>query len=795
MLFYQYSFLVYFLPITFMLFSICGRKSIVLLLASIVFYASWSVPFLFMLLAITVFGYCGGLVLGQKRAKTTFMLAICVVLMPLLYFKYGHFLNDNFALHIREGLLPRTLPLGISFYTFEQITYLADVYRGDKPTRSISKYALFTLFFPHLIAGPILRPTVTIPQFEQLAVCPKFFNAGAFLFAVGLVKKLGIADHFAPTVDLIYAAAGPLTFWQSLEAVLSYSLQIYFDFSGYSDMAIGLALMFGVSLPINFDSPYKSASLAEFWRRWHMSLSLFFRDYVYIPLGGNRHGLVRQLRNLLMTMVLCGFWHGASWTFGLWGFIHGVGLALAHLSRRAFGAAPYWLRPISILSTFAFVSLAWVIFRAADLEQAAKIYQGLARTPGGDIPRDLPYLIGGLALLFFPNSMALLEEFNKLSLSAHAYPSRWFARAPLYIGAGSLLLLLMLNSFYSRNVDRWVYDNLPIAKDDAGIHDTQYDFRANLLNKTLFATSRKKIAIVGSSFSMGMGVYDFSYNGENYRSGTLGEAGNSILNGLRAAFSLANARAVSALVFAISPLNIRPWVLSDHELAWARQCTAPLSDLGLKSEFQDSDLTSCGPVSLSLGDQLRYLLEPKRDSFASFNSFISLVSRSIDFSRPRIETLDLSSKGRDSIRHQVDSLAAQPYIPVARGSGLDDNYHWWKENDPSLLSSRHPIHNAFAHLAALCRQRGIKLYIYTSPTPRHSLAPEVYPAGYLVEFNRAVGAMAGEVGAEFFDMSDTLPWSGRYMRDFVHPTGEARRLLHRVLLTKIFEGQEGVVQK
>jgi D-alanyl-lipoteichoic acid acyltransferase DltB (MBOAT superfamily) len=301
------------------------------------------------------------------------------------------------------------LPLGISFFTFEQITYIVGAYGGHARAYDPVKYALFVTFFPHLIAGPIVLYSAMMPQFER----PSTFRlksanlaVGASIFAIGLFKKVVIADSVAVYAGPAFAAANTgvaLTFFEAWGAALAYTFQLYFDFSGYSDMAIGLARLFGVRLPLNFDSPYKATSIIDFWRRWHMTLSGFLRDYLYIPLGGNRHGTTRRYTNLMITMLLGGLWHGAGWTFVIWGGLHGAYLIVNHLWRTATAAVaarrrvPRWASFASArVVTFTAVVVAWVFFRAESFEAALVVLRGMAGANGFLLPKSYLASLGPL---------------------------------------------------------------------------------------------------------------------------------------------------------------------------------------------------------------------------------------------------------------------------------------------------------------------------------------------------------------------------------------------------------------
>jgi len=336
-----------------------------------------------------------------RSSKALLIAGITVNLALLGYFKYVNFGIANLAA-LTGGKLPAlaplhiVLPLGISFFTFTQIAFLVDAWRGEAGELDFWRYGLFVTFFPHLIAGPIVHHRELMPQFAQETA--RWWNArnvnlGIAFFALGLFKKVGLADTIAPWANEIFSAASPVDLGESWRGVLAYTLQLYFDFSGYCDMAIGLGLLFNVRLPDNFDAPYKAESIADFWRRWHMTLSRFLRDYLYIPLGGNRKGASRQRFNLLATMLLGGLWHGAGWTFIVWGGYHGVLLVLnrAWSSRRP--PLPAALgRPITFLA----VALGWVVFRADTLHRAGSLLASMAGLHGA---ANHPWLDARLATL------------------------------------------------------------------------------------------------------------------------------------------------------------------------------------------------------------------------------------------------------------------------------------------------------------------------------------------------------------------------------------------------------------
>jgi D-alanyl-lipoteichoic acid acyltransferase DltB (MBOAT superfamily) len=404
MLFNSPPFIFVFLPLT--LFStwiglrLFGRTAgvAVLITASLVFYASWHLWAVAVLLLSTAANLAiAHLILKAKRdisRQVLLAMGIAANLSVLGYFKYTNFLVRNFdhLFGLDIQLASVVLPIGISFYTFQKIGFLADVHERKISEIRPLEFTLMVSFFPQLIAGPIVHYREIVPQFmRSLRVEARSVAVGLSVFAVGLAKKAALADALAAyaTPRFTDAAHGPIDFYAGWIGALAYAFQIYFDFSGYCDMAIGLALMFGIVLPVNFNSPYKSASIIDFWRTWHITLSRFLRDYLYIPLGGNRRGSLRRYANLLVVMLVGGLWHGAAWTFVLWGAIHGAYLAVNHLWRAAGLRLP---RALAWPLTFLAVTVAWVPFRSEGWPSALRMWRAMAGLDGF----QLPYLIARL---------------------------------------------------------------------------------------------------------------------------------------------------------------------------------------------------------------------------------------------------------------------------------------------------------------------------------------------------------------------------------------------------------------
>jgi D-alanyl-lipoteichoic acid acyltransferase DltB (MBOAT superfamily) len=398
MLFNSHSFIFLFLPVVLLGYFALGRSSnlapvVWLALASLVFYSFGGWQFVPLLLLSIGFNYAVGYLLIARKLPSGARFAVLTIgvagdLVVLGIFKYAGFFAGNLNALFSTGFVVNiVLPVGISFYTFTQIAFLVDAYRGNVARYALPHYALFVTYFPHLIAGPILHHKDMIPQFERPETKrpdPHLILCGLIIFAIGLFKKTCLADGIQPLVAQAFGPDAP-TFAQAWIGVLAYTFQLYFDFSGYSDMAIGISLMFGIFLPLNFNSPYKAVSIVDFWRRWHMTLSQFLRDYLYIPLGGNRRGRVLRYVNLMITMLLGGLWHGAAWTFVVWGALHGVYLCINHAwSNYGLRLPPRFARVADVAGTaltFLAVVVAWVFFRAPDMATALSVLSKMAR-PG-----------------------------------------------------------------------------------------------------------------------------------------------------------------------------------------------------------------------------------------------------------------------------------------------------------------------------------------------------------------------------------------------------------------------------
>jgi alginate O-acetyltransferase complex protein AlgI len=447
MLFNSYTFVLLFLPIVVAGYQVLGmlgaRRAVIgwLVLSSLFYYGWWDPKYLLLIVGSMVVNYFAGRMIGGRGSRPVrwgaLVCGVAVNLVVLAYYKYTNFFLDvvGDVTGVRWDVGTIVLPLAISFFTFQQVAYLVDAWRGQAREYNFTDYCLFVTFFPQLIAGPIVHHGEMLPQFSEkkhFTLVAEDMAVGTAIFTMGLFKKVMIADPVAAWATPVFNDAllgGTPTFFEAWVGVLGYTFQIYFDFSGYSDMAIGIARMFGIILPLNFNSPYKATNISDFWRRWHMTLSRFLRDYLYIPLGGNRSGPRRRYMNLALTMLLGGLWHGANWTFVFWGALHGLFLCIHHAWRawrtRVLGWQDKDLGPaylaFSLVLTQAGVVLAWVFFRAGSFEAATTMLSSMAGLNGFDLSwtANESRLVAGCslaALVFFvwlaPNTQELMRHYR-----------------------------------------------------------------------------------------------------------------------------------------------------------------------------------------------------------------------------------------------------------------------------------------------------------------------------------------------------------------------------------------------
>ncbi|MDY0194463.1 MAG: MBOAT family O-acyltransferase [Sulfurovaceae bacterium] len=460
MLFNSYIFIFAFLPITFFIYFWLNNKRLTyaskawMVFASLFFYSWWNIIYLPLILGSILFNFTIGTIISRNNKqqkgiskKSVLIFGISANILLLGYFKYMDFFiaNVNTALGTHWDLMHIVLPLGISFFTFTQIAYLVDAYRGEVKEMDYLNYTLFVTFFPHLLAGPILHHKEMMPQFDSVKskiINYRNISAGLFLFSIGLFKKVIIADTFAKWANSGFDNSSMLSFFEAWATSLSYTFQLYFDFSGYTDMALGVALLFNIKLPINFNSPYKSLNIQDFWRRWHITLSRFLRDYVYIPLGGNRNGEFSTYANLFTVFLIGGLWHGASWMFVAWGALHGIAIVI-HRAWQQMGLAMN--KVFAWFITFNFINITWVFFRANEWGDAINIIKSM---------------FFGQILIDNKFSKLLIFNQNIINVDFGSFSTKMRTETFLLIIASFFFLLIFKNSNELTNAFRPYYKNL-----------------------------------------------------------------------------------------------------------------------------------------------------------------------------------------------------------------------------------------------------------------------------------------------------------------------------------------------
>ncbi|MET3696756.1 D-alanyl-lipoteichoic acid acyltransferase DltB (MBOAT superfamily) [Bacillus oleivorans] len=428
MIFNSFEFIFLFLPIVFIVYFLFNKinftiSKVWLLFASLFFYGYWNPSYLPLILVSLVVNFIIGSLLSKRHVhsfrKTILTIGIIFNVCLLGYYKYYDFFVENVNTFFGTNLpiLNLLLPLAISFYTFQQIAYLVDSYRRETEDYNFLNYGIFVTFFPQLIAGPIVHHSDVMPQFadrKNRKINYENISLGLFIFAIGLFKKVVLADTFAIWANKGYAMTESLTFLDSWATALAYTFQLYFDFSGYSDMAIGLALLFNIKLPINFNSPYKALDIQDFWRRWHITLSGFLTKYIYIPLGGNRKGSTRTYINIFLIFFISGIWHGAGWTFILWGTLHGLASIIARLWKKAGFKLNKW---IAWFITFQFVNATWVFFRAPSISEALNVLKAMIGLNGVYLPKEIKVYLPNISsenFYQFPLEQSLVFIFSSL---------------------------------------------------------------------------------------------------------------------------------------------------------------------------------------------------------------------------------------------------------------------------------------------------------------------------------------------------------------------------------------------
>nr|MDQ2994612.1 MBOAT family protein [Pseudomonadota bacterium] len=823
MLFNSAEFIFAFFPLTLLLFYLANRyvgkmgAVWVLLGASLTFYVHWSVKHLFLLLGSVLFNFIMGYYINRVAQKRKFLMlatAISVNLLLLFYFKYFNFFMTTIgSTHIKNIVLP----LGISFFTFTQIAYLVDIYKGELKDFSLLRYTLFITYFPHLIAGPIIHHKEVMPQFSRsMRFDMKCINVGIMIFFVGLIKKVIFADNLALLCDPIFLKSldgGQIGFLEGWVGALAYTFQLYFDFSGYCDMAIGLSYAFGIKLPINFYSPYKALNIIDFWRRWHITLSRFLRDYVYIPLGGSRHGHARRFINLFATMFIGGIWHGAGWTFVIWGALHGFYLIVNHgwllVKERIRIVLPKSIvTTLSWTLTFIAVVVAWVFFRAKTLVSAKSMLGGMFGTNGFHVDHAL---LGSAVLLLgfivfvvtLPNTQEIFRRYDPalwVTKAKNTYQNWDFAKlftrflgnpllkrgVPSTIFVYSMIsytamIILFGLGFYQFELDKKVYAALPNKNNHSYIDNTKGSFRNNLYSHYILSKQFKdyhKIIVLGSSYTTNMSPKTFTIHGERYISGSLGIGGNSLLNGFRTAFSIMDEPGIKTIIFAVSPLGYGK--ISQDSVAFNDEGLEWIKTISKDNPHVHRDhLALCHQLDVKGFCKIYFGKDHHLPTFLDYLQHELLAANNAPDPQVTI-TLDNSLNQIKTIKSLVKNMPVKPVQNQANGA--DETFHWESRGIVESMQATGDVYTLFKHLNTELQKRSIKLVVYETPTPKHDIAPHVYPRDFFENYQKHATQMFAELGIHYFDLSDFLPWQDQFMVDFIHAQNPSRNVIHQHVL-------------
>ena len=793
LLFTSWEFVCLFLPILLLVHRLLGfgRWAVgFLVLASFFWYCALDWRFAPLVLLSIAGNWWGGLVL-EKRGRPWLLGALVLFnLLPLFYFKYIKFAFIAVGLHAGDwmlpALIPQVLPLGISFYTFRNLAYVIDIYNGETAERSWVRFAFFVLFFPHLLAGPITRPEQILPQ---LTVEPpdrrSMFLQGCIYFLIGAVKKLLVADILVGLIDP-YFQAGHVQFAdEAAVAALGYGLQLYFDFSGYSDMAVGLAAMFGFRLPWNFNSPYKARSFTEFWTRWHITLYAFLRDYVFVPLEvatrGNPIPILRTSINLLLTMLLCGLWHGAGWTFIVWGAGHGVLLCV----QRAVGEARWKRIPGLLRSALVFigVTVLWIPFRAESLPLAGDILCGFAFWRQVAWRPEFTYCCAGLLLvLFTPNSHVITAYCVERMRSSVDAIWALGGRVGWYSIFSVLTVAAIILFFYRAVPDPWLRSHLRLAISRDYVRNDIGDLRTNIDRCAALQGTNPKWVIAGPSYATELGLFTWMDGREPVTVGSMGIGGQGIENWIRIPAALVRDPSVRRIYIACSPVGIAP--PNPLSLPFPGEGGDVLAEIGIASSPRR--LGSLGPAKLGMAETVWDVvaLRLKNSKYFQLQAMLLAIRNGLRGDADAVlpaplkkEDLQLASRAVASLWSKAE---ASPKPPPDLANGAEAGFSWNKRGIIEGLADGGETDRVLGRLIDRARAKRIEIIFYGSPTLKHR--PEIYPPGFFDRYQAAVALFARRHNVRYIDLSEMLPEDANSMDDFCHARGELRPLILKELI-------------
>ena len=795
LLFTSWEFVCLFLPVVLLVQRLLrfGRGALgFLVLASFFWYSVWDWRFCPLILISIAGNWWGCLVLEKRRRRWLLAALVLFNLLPLFYFKYIKFAFLAVGLHaddwILPALIPQILPLGISFYTFRNLAYVIDVYNGDKAEHSWVHFGFFVLFFPQLLAGPITHHAQFLPQ---VGVEPpdrkSMFLQGCIYFLVGFVKKRFMADILAGLIDPYYQAGHVQFADQAIVAALGYGLQLYFDFSGYSDMAVGLGAMLGFRLPWNFNSPYKARSFTEFWTRWHITLYAFLRDYIFVPLEvatrGNPIPILRTSANLLLTMLLCGLWHGAGWAFIVWGAGHSMLMCVQNAVGDArWRKIPSWLRSAGV---FICVTLLWIPFRAESLSLSGEILHGLVFWRQVAWRPEFTYCAAGLLLILFaPNSHAITAWCaERLRSSADAI---WAlgGRLGWYSMFSVLTAATIIMFFYRAAPDPWLRAHLPLGAEREYVRSDVGDLRTNIDKLAALHGTNPKWVIAGPSYATALGLFSWTDGKESVTVGSIGVNGSRIESWVRIPGALLRDPFVRRIYISCEPVGMSP--PTPPCPLFRGEGTDVLAELGIKTPPRR--LGSLGPETLNPAETIWDIvtLQLKSSKYFQLQAMSLAVCNGICVRDPSLSPTPLDRQDLLLAYQAVESLWRQakafPRPPGDLTTASEAVFLWNNRGIVEGLAEGGETDRVLGKLIDLARSRGIEIIFYESPTLKYR--PEIYPPGFFDRYQAAVIRFTKRHKVRYIDLSGLLPEDGNAFYDFSHARVEVRNCILKVLIER-----------
>lgn len=793
LLFTSWEFVCLFLPLVLMIHRWLGygRAAVgFLVIASFFWYSVWDWRFGPLILLSLTANWWGARRLERTKQRWFYIALLLLNLTPLLYFKYIRFFFSVAGTQpddwLRPEFIPHLLPLGISFFTFQKLAYVTDIYRGKPAEQSWLRFSFFVLFFPQLVAGPITHHSQILPQLRKEPEDREgLFLAGCIYFLIGFAKKRFGADMIAAAIDPYFISGVVQYADQSLVATFGYTLQLYFDFSGYSDMAVGIAALFGFRLPWNFNSPYKATSFSDFWQRWHITLSAFLREYVYFPLGGNRVAPLRRYFNLFATMVIGGFWHGAGWAFIIWGAGHGVLLCAQHLlGEKRWSAIPALFRHFTV---FIAVAILWIPFRTENLSLTGEILRSFLNWRPLDWQPIYGYGLAGLAVVWFtPNSHAIASFCRpRLTAAAH-YTWALGGRVGWYAVAGLLITSAAITSFYRDAPDIWLRRHLPMASESDSVRHDAGDLRTNINRAAILSAPGEKWVVAGPSYTRGMGLFTWQHMQKTISVGSVGIGGQSFSHWIRIPLAVLHDPEVRRLYIACSPIGLFAPTPLGNEAVFATQGADALDLIGIRSPSRSHSSLFGEPMSfIKIGWDTATLQLRGPQYFQLQGTALTvaehLSGRIVSPVPVPLNETDLLAAAR-TIEALKQQALVSPKSPDDLSNGANARFNWESRGLIEAISRNGGTDQALGRLIAIAKQHEVQIILYETPTLKNQ--PGIYPAHFYERYQMAMNDLAKRHGVDYIDLSGLFPEDGNSMHDFCHPHFAHQPLILKTLINR-----------